>query len=98
MSFIQTISFRARSEADLNRLLDEWQSDASNAPGFQRAWLLKDRDTPGAYMMSVEFSSYEEAMRNSARPETDAYAGRLGSLVEGEVEYRNYDLVRSDGG
>ena len=46
---------------------------------------------PYAYLIVVEFSSDEEAMQNSARPETDAFAKRLASLAHGDVEYRNLD-------
>ncbi|HEX9411802.1 MAG TPA: hypothetical protein VF986_08930 [Actinomycetota bacterium] len=93
MSFIQTLSFVARDEEQLKKLMDEWEKDAGAAPGFQRTWILKDRERPNAYLVSAEFSSYDEAMKNSNRPETDAMAKRLFALVEGKVEYRNYDLI-----
>jgi hypothetical protein len=94
MTFIQTISFTTPDEGQLMKLMGEWEKDTPNAPGFRRTWILKDRDRPNAYMISAEFSSYDEAMKNSNRPETDAMAKRLFAMVDGEVEYRNYDLIR----
>jgi hypothetical protein len=32
-------------------------------------------------------------MENSQRPETDAFAGKMGELVDGELGYGNYDVV-----
>jgi hypothetical protein len=93
MSFIQTLSFVVRDEGQLKKLMDEWEKDAGPARGFQRTWILKDRERPNAYLVSAEFSSYEEAMKNSNRPETDAMAKKLLAMVEGGVEYRNYDLI-----
>lgn len=96
MTFIQTISFVARDEGQLMKLMDEWEKDAGTAPGFKRSWVLKDRDRPNSYLISAEFSSYDEAMKNSSRPETDAMAKRLVAMVEGQVEYRNYDLIKGE--
>ncbi len=96
MTFIQTISFDARDEDRLLKLMDGWEQDAQNAPGFRRAWILKDRDRPNAYLISAEFSSHEEAMKNSNRPETDAMAKKLFALIDGQAEYRNYDLIRGE--
>jgi quinol monooxygenase YgiN len=96
MTFIQTISFTARDEGQLMKLMVEWEKDTPNAPGFRRVWILKDRDRPNTYMISAEFSSYDEAMKNSNRPETDAMAKRLFAMVEGKAEYRNFDLIRGE--
>ena len=94
MTFVQTISFKARDEGQILKLFEEWDKQAVDAPGFRRAWILKDRDQPNTFLVSVEFSSYEEAMRNSNRPETDAMAKKLRKLVDGSVDYGNYDLIR----
>jgi len=96
MTFIQTISFVARDEDQLTTLMDEWDKDTPNAPGFRRAWVLKDRDRPDAYLISAEFSSHDEAMKNSSRPETDAMAKKLFAIVDGKVEYHNYELIRGE--
>lgn len=97
MTFVQTISFRSFHEEQIKKLLEEWRADqADKSPGYQRSWLLKDRDREATYLLSVEFSSYEEAMRNSERPETGAWAEKLRHAVQGELGYRNYDIVWGD--
>ena len=94
MAFVQTLAFEAADEQAVRSLMDDWDRESSKAAiGLQRYLLLKDHDRPNAYLLVVEFSSYEEAMRNSARPETDAFARRLADLVQGHVEYRNLDTV-----
>lgn len=95
MTFIQTISFKADDEQGLLSLFTEWDQATPGASGFEGAKLLKDRDNPGSYMVVAQFSSYELAMENSARPETDAMAKRMSELTSG-VEYRNFDLIHED--
>ena len=95
MTFIQTLSFVVRDEGEFNAVMEEWEREGSQQEsGPRRVWVMRDRDRPNAYLVSAEFSSYEQAMENSARPETDAMARRLGELTESGVEYGNYDLVR----
>ena len=57
------------------------------------ATCAKDRDRANAYMVIAEFDSYELAMKNSARPETDAFAKNMAGLVDGEMVYGNYDVI-----
>ena len=47
-------------------------------------------------MQVVEFPSYEEAMANSALPETAAFAEKLSALCSAGPTFRNLDLVRVD--
>jgi hypothetical protein len=44
-------------------------------------------------VIEVDFTSPEEAARNSERPETSAWAAKLGELVTGAPEYRDFRLV-----
>ena len=93
MIFAQTLSFICNDEDGLNALFDEWGTETAGTIGYWQSVIMKDRDRADAFTVWVEFPSYEEAMKNSGRPETDAFAKRLFALVDGEVEYRNYDLV-----
>jgi quinol monooxygenase YgiN len=92
MAFIQTISFTTSRVDEIKALSDEFEG-AGQAPGYRSSRLLKDRDRENAYMVIAEFDSYELAMENSARPETDAFARKMGELVDGPVTYGNYDVV-----
>ena len=91
--FVQTLSFTCKDEEALMALFDDWGSETASEIGYWQSVVMKDRDTPGQFTVWVQFPSFEEAMRNSSRPETDANARKLFALVDGEVDYRNYDLV-----
>jgi hypothetical protein len=52
--------------------------------------------TPGYLVQVVEFPSYEEAMANSALPETTVFAEKLSALCSSGPIFRNLDLVRVD--
>jgi hypothetical protein len=48
-------------------------------------------------VIDPEVSAADEALRNNERPETQAGAARLRELIEGEIEYREYDeIYRTD--
>jgi hypothetical protein len=94
MGFIQTISFSTSRVDEIRALGQEFQREEGGAaPGFRGTRILKDRDRDGAYMVIAEFDSYELAMQISARPQTDAFAKKMGELVEGAVNYGNYDVI-----
>ena len=97
MKFIQTISFTTNRMDQMQKLMDEYTAQSGgDAPGFIRSTVLKDRDRPNVYLVVAEFESYELAMQNSARPETDAMAKKMSQLVDGEVTYGNYDVIAEE--
>jgi quinol monooxygenase YgiN len=93
VKFIQTVRFSTTRMDEMNALNDEYDVEGSGAPGFLGAKVVKDRDRDNAYMVIAEFESYELAMENSARPDTDAFAKKMGELVDGEIAYGNYDVI-----
>ena len=44
----------------------------------------------------VEFASYEQAMQNSNRPETAAFATFLAEISDGHLAFRNLDVLRDE--
>lgn len=97
MTFVQTISFTTSNIEEIQKMSEEYRREQGDrAPGFRRNWVMKDRDNPNHYLISVEFDSYEKAMENSARPETDAFAKKMRELIDGEPEYGNYDLISEE--
>jgi hypothetical protein len=48
------------------------------------------------YLLTVEFSSHEQAMGNSVRPRTGEFARFLGTITDGDLTLRNLDVVRED--
>lgn len=93
MALIQTIAFATGKIEDVRALGEEFERDNPDAPGFLGLRVLRDRDRENAYVMIAEFETYELAMENSARPETDAFAKRFASLLDGPPRYGNYDVI-----
>ncbi|WP_028048488.1 hypothetical protein [Cellulomonas sp. URHD0024] len=92
--FVQIIDFRTTRIDEVQALGDEYVS-ARAAEGdthVVRTVVTADRDEPGRYLNIVEFDSYEAAMENSARPETDAFAARLAALCDGPPTFVNLDV------
>ena len=94
MKFIQTISYTTTRIDEIQALSEDYDRDRPSAPGFLGARVLKDRDHENAYMVVAEFESYEQAMENSARPETDAFAKKMAELVDGPPTFGNYDVIQ----
>ena len=94
MRFIQTISYTTSRPDDMRALAEGFQQENPAAPGIIGIKLLKDRDRGNAYLLIAEFESYDVAMENSARPETDAFAKQMSALADSGPEYGNYDLIQ----
>jgi quinol monooxygenase YgiN len=93
VSFIQTISYTTTRVDDIRAVSDEFERDNPNAPGLVGLKFLKDRDRENAYLVIAEFESYDVAMENSARPETDAFARKMAELVDAPPVFGNYDVI-----
>jgi antibiotic biosynthesis monooxygenase (ABM) superfamily enzyme len=94
MAFVQTISFTTSRIDEIAAMGNEYeQEQGGQAPGYRSNRILKDRDRENSYMVVAEFDSYELAMENSARPETDAFARKMAELVDGTPTYGNYDVI-----
>ena len=94
MAFVQTISFTTSRIDEISAMGKEYeQQQGGQAPGYRSTRILKDRDGENAYMVLAEFDSYELAMENSRRPETDAFARKMAELVDGPPTYGNYDVI-----
>ena len=94
MSFTQTMEVQASDESALRDHVAGWHAEqAGIAPGYRRTRILADAKQPGRYLIEVDFTSPDEAARNNERPETNAWAAKLGELVTGTPEYRVFRLV-----
>jgi hypothetical protein len=94
MGFVQIIEMTTKKLAEIETLMDEWIVATEGNRSPTRSVLTKDRDRADTYVQVVEFPSYEEAMANSALPETTSFAQRLSALCEGQPTFRNLDTVR----
>lgn len=95
MSFTQIIELEGvRDEQALQDHVTGWDSQESgSAPGYLGSRLFADGDADGRYLLEVDFSSEEEAKRNSDRKETADWASRLTELTDGAPRYRDLRQV-----
>ncbi|MEV6305207.1 hypothetical protein AB0M02_37745 [Actinoplanes sp. NPDC051861] len=93
MGFIQIIEYETDRPEEMRALGDARMAEAGNTvpPGF-RLTITQDRDHPNRYVTIVEFPSYETAMENSERPDTDAFARKMAELCTGPPRFRNLDV------
>ena len=96
MPFVQVIEFTTTRIAEIEAVLDGWRAATEGRRLAQRGTLTEDRDRPGTYMQIVEFPSYEDAMANSALPETATFAERMARLCDEPPTFRNLDVRRVD--
>lgn len=94
MAFVQIIEFTTARLDEVERLVDGWVAATEGKRKAHRATLTVDRERPDTYVQIVEFPSYEEAMANSALPETSHFADRLVELCDGQPLFRNLDVRR----
>ena len=92
--FVQHIRFKIDDISKMTKMVKEMvgEYDSEAAPGRPTTWILADRDEPGRYVVSVQFSSYEEAMKNNDRPETQEFAAKMMELCS-DVTWGNFDMI-----
>jgi hypothetical protein len=96
MKFSQMIEFETGRIDEFNAHLDAWMMKSEGHRIPHRAVLSRDRDSHDVYVLTVEFSSYEVGMENSARPETGEFAAFLSDLADGPLTFRNLDVIREE--
>jgi hypothetical protein len=102
IGFSQVISFRTDHVDEIVALIEEWDDLQSTLDimGYTGTHILVDRDDPRHLYVVAEFAStepgvsaFEEAQRNNDRPETQAWAARVRSLIDEEPEWMHFDEV-----
>ena len=96
MPFIQIIEFRTTQLDEVESVMDEWLAATEGKRSAGRSNLTADRDQPDTYVQIVEFPSYEEAMANSALPETSHFSEKMMKLCDGSPTFRNLDVRRTE--
>jgi hypothetical protein len=94
MSFVQILEFDTKRAGEVESLMNEWRTQTKGTRYVKREVVAKHHDHPDHYVAIVEFSSYEEAQRNSKLPETDRFNAHMAKLCEGPIEFSNYDVIR----
>ncbi len=100
MTFIQTISFSTSRMEEMQKLMDSFSEQmrqfADSSTGPISSKVLKDRDRDNTYVVIAEFESFEVAMKNSGRPETDAFAKQMAAMADAPPTFANYDVIHEE--
>ena len=97
--FIQVIQAKSSRPDDLRSLAESWRDqDGAGAIGYLGGTYGVTDD--GDFLGIIRFTSREDAMANSARPETNAFAEKMGALMDGPARFHDCGDVTSflDGG
>jgi len=97
--FIQVIQGKTSQPDELRTLAESWQNEGRiGSVGYLGGTHGVTDD--GDYLGVVRFTSREDAMANSGRPETHAFAEKMGALMEGPVQFHDCGDVTEflDGG
>ena len=92
MAFVQIIEFHTAQPDEMRKVADEWEKATEGKRKAGRHVRCQDRDQPGRYFNIVFFNSYEEAMQNSALPETDTFSKKIMGLADGAPSFYNLDV------
>jgi hypothetical protein len=93
MAFIQIMQLQTSKVDEMRAAGDEWDKATEGKRTVQRSLICEDRDEPGRHFIIVFFDSYEEAMKNSALPETDALAKKTMALSDTPPIFYNLDVI-----
>jgi hypothetical protein len=95
--FIQIIEFKTSHIDEIVVLGEKFQQAHAAQSGSTsvRGTITSDRDRPGYYLNIVEFESYDAAMANSDRPETQEFSSKLMELCDGPPKFYNLDITQT---
>jgi hypothetical protein len=94
-AFIQVIEWSSSRIDEVRALGESRRADMASRGGPVRLTITADRKQPQHYMTIVEFSSYEDAMRNSQDPATHAFAQEMARLCDGPPVFHDLDVVET---
>ncbi len=96
MAFIQIIEGRTSRFDEMQALTEDFRERSEGASTVRRGIETRDRDDPNRFMVLVFFDSYESAMENSNRPETDEFSRKMMELLDGPPTFHNLDVVKDE--
>ena len=92
-AFIQIMQLQTSKIDEIRAAVDEWQKATEGKRTVERSAVCQERDNPGHYAVVVFFDSYEDAMKNSALPETVALSKKVTALSDGPSAFVNLDII-----
>jgi hypothetical protein len=93
MQFVQLMEFSTSKADELQGLEREWEAATEGKRTLRRSVIARDRHDPSRHVVLAFFDSYDAAMVNSELPETQEFAKRQGELVDGEMTFRDLDVI-----
>jgi hypothetical protein len=93
VSFIQIIEFRTSDIEAVRQVDEEWRRATEGKRTARREVLTRDHSDPSRYFAIVYFDSFESAMENSARPETNAVSERYMQVTDGEPKFYDLEVI-----
>ena len=93
MKFVQIIEYTTSRPDDAQAALDEFLAATEGKRANTHGMATRDRDRPNTYVQIVVFPSYEQAMKNSELPATQAMAEAMQKITDGPPSFRNLDVV-----
>ena len=94
-AFVQTIEFHTDQYGEMDAVFDGWLAEIGGERTAQWMVMGRDLDRPDTYVEVVEFPSAEAARRNSESPVTSAFASKMSALCDGDIAFRNLEVVRA---
>jgi quinol monooxygenase YgiN len=96
MAFIQIIDNTTSRMDEIEALSEQMRTEMAGESTVRKVTVTQDRDRPGHYLIIAEFDSYEDAMKNSEHPATQAFAAKMAGLADGPPVFYNLDVLRVD--
>jgi hypothetical protein len=97
VKFAQIIDFETERMDDMREYMRQYEQQAMSQDRDVKPthrMVLQDRDHPNHYLVVVEFDSYEEAMKNSARADTAEFSDKMRAMTSTR-DYTNCDVLES---
>jgi hypothetical protein len=92
MAFIQLIDYETDQAPEIDKAMRSAMSQNRTGMGIVRLEQTQDHDNPRHFVTIVEFPSYEAAMANNVRPETDTMARELAAMCTRGPSYQNLEV------
>lgn len=92
MTFIQIVEIRTDKMDEMRKLDEEWERETAGKRTARRSIITTDRNDPNRHLVMVFFDSYEDAMKNSNMPETQAFAEREAKIAD-SISFHDLDVV-----
>ena len=93
MKFVQIIEYHTSKPDQVAKLHEEFRATTEGKRLAGRVMECVDRNDPTRHFTIVEFPSYEDAMKNSALPETTAMSEKMMKIADGPPTFYDLDLV-----